>query len=90
MPRGGQALSSIEYEALRSRRPELRLPAWRQLRNTDRHKAKRLWPDEMVAMRLAKLLQRDPEKLDRIRLNRRQFRRPFRAYAVAQLWKAVF
>lgn len=82
-------MSSVEYEALRSRRPELQLPPWRQLRNTDRHKAKRLWPDEMVAARMAKLLRRDREKLDRIRLGRRRLRETFRSWQVAELWKAA-
>lgn len=82
-------MSSVEYEVLRTRRPELQLPAWRQLRNTDRHRAKALWPDEFIGRRMAVLLQRAPGKVDRIRLGRRRLRETFRAYQVAELWKAA-
>jgi hypothetical protein len=55
------------YEKVRANRPELKLPAWRDLWNTDRHKAKRMSVPKLVAERTRKLLVRQPGIVDRPR-----------------------
>lgn len=69
-------MSSVEYEALRARRPELQLPAWRQLTNTQRHKARRLFAEEVAASRVAILLSRSPGVVDKLR-GRNPWRGPY-------------
>jgi hypothetical protein len=57
------------YEELRKKRKELRLPIWRDMTNTDRHYAKGLTVDKLIARRAAKLLRRSGEhgSIDRTR-----------------------
>ena len=70
-------MTSVEYELLRKRASHLGLPAWRELKPTDRHKVKRLSPSEVTARRAAVLLKRQPGVRDRKRWmwSRRHFDR---------------
>jgi hypothetical protein len=61
-------MTSVEYELIRKKRPDLRLQPWDRLHRADQRKAKRLWPDELIARRTAVLFRREPGKVDRRRL----------------------
>lgn len=58
-------MDSVLYEKLRRDRPDLKLPAWRDLLPTDKHRARRQTVRELVGRRSAKLLARDPGTVDR-------------------------
>ena len=58
-------MDSVTYEIIRARRPELKLPSWRALLPTDKHKARRMTPGELIAKRTAKLLVREAGHKDR-------------------------
>jgi len=59
-------MDRFSYEKLRQARPELYLPAWQRLRRTDRHRAKRLTSEQIIARRVAKLLARALGTVDRL------------------------
>lgn len=64
---GVEIMDPISYESLRKRQPELNLPAWRQLRNTDRKKAKSLSCQDLIAGRVRRILLRKDGQTDRLR-----------------------
>lgn len=68
MPRGskwcGEAVSRIEYELLRSERPELRLPMWDELWVRDKLRLGDMDTTNLIANRVYQILRRDPGVFD--------------------------
>lgn len=65
-------MDRFTYEQLRQKREDLRLPLWLDLTNTDRHYAKGLTVEQLIARRMAKLLRRagDGSTIDRLRIHK--------------------
>lgn len=59
-----QRMDMHTYERIRASRPDLSLPSWRDLRRTDKKRARHLNPDQLIARRTGKLLAREPGTLD--------------------------
>lgn len=51
-------MDRFTYQNLRTQRPELDLPEWHRLKRTDRHRAKRLSREQIVAYRVRVILLR--------------------------------
>ncbi len=57
-------MDRFTYQSVREHRPELALPHWHFLTKTDRHRAKQMSVDQLVARRTKKLLcGKEPDRI---------------------------
>lgn len=68
MPRAskwyGERMGRLDYEIVRGLRPELRLPAWRELWERDKERLASMDTDQLIANRVYQILRRDPGVFD--------------------------